>query len=458
MADQHSVAKAISAAKQFDRNLNPKLHLKLWLDDYDSDHGWQIELSNVADFRLRESMFLKLPYGQLQFIDDGSYAESNMFSPGRLLYVGFEYSSIEEGATDDSISVGRYRISGVKILNRGKSDKIYTVTFIYDALALFNTVPVFPKGDEINRSTDVIAKICADAGLAFYTRTTTQDMMYWVNPGMNCYDFLNFVLDHSYIGQDDAGMFWVSKDGEAVFAGLRDSIANGIPFFFQSGAKNVQDSTKHLIFNDIYNDDIETMSDRELLSKYQNRCYILMTTDQRNNDSWTNSVSGNSTLVSYYDSNPSSNVINSNSSDDIVKSICDSVVTKKVTYSEILNGAPANDYDYRDSVRETKFNGYSNPDLHKSWEYAPTQNKTIRTEFFANRHTITINAGKQLNCFGEQDLRVGDVLDIDFTTPSNGLSLIDNGKYIVHTIDWIFNADSDLYMQLRVASDAVHPE
>jgi hypothetical protein len=35
--------------------------------------------------------------------------------------------------------------------------------------------------------------------------------------------------------------------------------------------------------------------------------------------------------------------------------------------------------------------------------------------------------------------------------------MVDNGKYIIHTIDWFFQKGSDLYMQLRVSSDSLHP-
>jgi hypothetical protein len=57
----------------------------------------------------------------------------------------------------------------------------------------------------------------------------------------------------------------------------------------------------------------------------------------------------------------------------------------------------------------------------------------MRSEFFDNRHTIKINTGKQLRRFGDQELRIGDILYIDFDTKERDLS-VDNGKYIVHSI------------------------
>jgi hypothetical protein len=67
-----------------------------------------------------------------------------------------------------------------------------------------------------------------------------------------------------------------------------------------------------------------------------------------------------------------------------------------------------------------------------------------------------INSGKQLNCFGDQDLRIGDILNIDFSSPERETT-IDNGKFIVHSIDWRFKRGSDLVLFVRVASDSLHP-
>jgi hypothetical protein len=72
-----------------------------------------------------------------------------------------------------------------------------------------------------------------------------------------------------------------------------------------------------------------------------------------------------------------------------------------------------------------------------------------------------LNTGKQLKCFGDQELKIGDIIDVDLSNPREGEnaidSMIDNGKYIIHTIDWFFQKETDLYLQLRISSDSLHP-
>ena len=454
MSDQVSIAKLISSIKSADSTKNSRLAIRLWLDESDTETGWPVAISNVAEFRLRESMFLKLPFGQFRYIDDGTSREDNVFYNGRTLYIGFEYSPSDQSLTEKNLSLGRYRIVGVKAQNNSKEVVEYLVTFIYDALGLVNSVPKFPQNryDEDILSTDVMSSVCSSCGLRFSTNVETSDAMRWFNPSMNAYDFLKHVISHSYISEDDFGMFWVGKDGQAKFCGMRASIDNGTSFFFSDNVKNsLQDRTKHLIFSDLFMRDTERLSESDLENKYSTSTYILMTADQRNSDGWVSDFFGNSQEIVTIDLRADRDAVNSN------ENRVGDLLTTTISPMKINGGFSATDFIDSERVRSTSFTGYSSIDFtHAKWETAPFFNKLMRSVFFDNRHTILMNANKQLPLFGDQDLRIGDVLDIDFSSPRSD-SVIDNGKYIVHTIDWRFQKGSDLYIELRVTSDSIHP-
>ena len=80
MADQISIPKLIQEVKFSDQAKNPRLSLKIWLDDYDSDKGFPVSIQNIQQFELRESMFLNLPIGQFSYFDDGSQSASSATS------------------------------------------------------------------------------------------------------------------------------------------------------------------------------------------------------------------------------------------------------------------------------------------------------------------------------------------------------------------------------------------
>ena len=136
-------------------------------------------------------------------------------------------------------------------------------------------------------------------------------------------------------------------------------------------------------------------------------------------------------------------------------------MNRTLTYQQVSPGVTPSDSTDRERIVSRHFAGYTNFELHPAWDYAPTHNRLMRMEFFSNRHTITLNTGKQLRCFGDQELRIGDILDIDLSTPpregSSVSSMVDNGKYIIHTIDWFFQKGTDLYLQLRIANDSLKP-
>lgn len=458
MADQTSLAKVYSNAKKLDTTLNSRLSLKLWLDDYDSDKGWPIAISNILDFQLKESMFLKLPVGYFLYSDDGKSRNIDRFSAGRLLYVGFEYTQSDDEAKEKNISVGRYRIQGVVQQNTGKGQITYSVKFIYDALGLVNSIPKVPDTVVGNApSTEILRDTCAQIGLPFSASVDTGDNQMWFNPGMTACEFISFVVAHSFINEEDFGMFWISKNGEANYAGVRNSYQNGIPFFFETDVnENLRDKQKHLELSDFLQYDIEKMTEDELKDKYQDKCWILFSEDQRNSDGWASNWFGNSREVGSYD--PMLSTIGYKTFDT---SFDGAYMNRTLTYQQVSPGVTPSDSTDRERIGSRHFAGYTNFDLHPAWDYAPTHNRLMRMEFFSNRHTITLNTGKQLRCFGDQELRIGDILDIDLSTPpregSSVSSMVDNGKYIIHTIDWFFQKGTDLYLQLRIANDSLNP-
>lgn len=453
MADQSSIGNILSNLKRFNSTLNPRLSLKIWFDDKDEDKGIPLPIKNIGTFHLRESMFLKLPVGNFTYTDDGTLKNSNVLRSGRIMYIGFEYKSMATDSDVSNISIGRYRIENVKIINNAKQNISYSISFIYDALKYINTIPRFPEADGACLSTDAMAEVCRASGIEFSTGVDTSDLMSWFNPSMRTCDFISLLVNHSYISDSDFGMFWINKNGEGRFDGMRNILENGVPYFFKDDRdKKTGYTSKHLIFNDIFNKDLTEMTSDELSLKYGNSCWILFYGDQRNNDSWENMLFGNSVEVNMYDTYQKTKEY---PGEDIVEDGYS--VTHTVTAKPIQSGLSANDSTMLHEVQNTVTKGYVNPDLENFWDLAPDQNRVMRSQFFANRHTITLNTGKQLDCFAQQDLKIGDPIEIDFTRPFDKVQSPDNGRYIIHTIDWYFQKDTDLEVQLRVASDVVHP-
>ena len=450
MADQQSSAKLIQKAKQANLSMNARMNMTIWLDEYGKDRALSVELTNVSTFILRESMFLNLPVGEFLYEDSGTSNDTNRFYSGRILYIGFEYTQSDE-SSKKNISKGRYRIVATRIKKTGGGGTEYKVTFILDNLKLFNSIPKYPENPKNAKSIEVLSDVATQLGMPFTYDEETADDQLWFNPNMRAVDFIKFVVNHSFINTEDFGMFWVDKNGEAKFYGMRNNMKNGIPFYFEGAGANLKERVKHVIFNDKFMDDLSKLSDDDVKTKYMNKCYLLINSDQRNNASWAKEVMGNTEEVGVYD--PFMNTLLYDSDDTEFEW---AHLTHTVSYKQINDGSPATDGSTNGNVGKREYRGYVNPDLTPSWDLAPVQNKIMRSQFFANRHTLLINCGKQFPCFGDQDLKLGDILDLDFSRPGEE-SIVDNGNAVVFGINWIFKKGGDLMMEVRVATDAIHP-
>lgn len=450
MADQQSSAKLIQRAKEANLSMNARMNMAIWLDEYGKDRALSVELTNIDTFILRESMFLNLPIGEFTYNDSGASSDTNRFYSGRILYIGFEYTQSDE-ATKKNISKGRYRIIGTRIRKTGGGGVQYKVTFIYDALKLFNSIPEYPEYAKNAKSIEVLTDVSTFLGLNFSYDIETADDQLWFNPSMKSLDFIRFVVNHSFINENDFGMFWVDKNGNSKFYGMKNNMKNGIPFYFEGAGSKLKEKNKHVIFNDVFMYDLEKLTDDEVKAKYLNKCYLLAISDQRNNASWVKEFYGDTVDAAVYDPYlktlfyPSADI-----STDWAH------LTHTISPKQISDGSPAIDGSTDMHTRKTEFKGYTNPDLAQSWDLAPVHNEILRNQFFANRHTLLFNCGKQFPCFGDQDLKIGDILDLDFSRPEEE-SIIDNGNAVVFGINWMFKKGGDLMMEVRVATDAIHP-
>ena len=455
MSDQISTAQILSRAKEANLSQNARMNMRIWLDEYGTERAFQVELPNIGSFKLIESMFLKLPVGEFTFYDYGSSREINRFYSGRTLWIGFEYTQSDE-STKNNVSKGRFRIVGSKTKKAGDGRTEYVVTFVSDALGMFNCIPKYPKTSpgSTSKSSDVLGSVAGDIGLGkLSSNVEPSDDQLWFNPNMNADDFITFVVNHSYVSENDFGMFWINKNCEARFYGMRKNFENGVPYFFDTDVnRKLKEKVKHVIFNDLFQKDVQKMTVDELKDKYSNKCYILIEEMQKNNSGWTADVAGNTAKVEVFDTMLKSILYDS----DDVEFDGFYHLTHTLAYKQFCSGELAADSRDSEVTRSRQYNGYTNLNLHPGWELCPTLNSILRSEFFANRHTIKLNAGKQLPCFGDQDLRIGDVLDVDYTSMSSE-SMVDSGKCVIHTIEWMFRKGSDLEIKLRVATDAAHP-
>ena len=160
----------------------------------------------------------------------------------------------------------------------GKGQVEYLITFIYDALQLFTHYPKIQSQTGTQRSTEVMSEIAAQTGIeGVSTDVDTDDEQYWFNPGMKAYDYLKYVIAHSWINEKDFGMFWVGKDGKGRFSGMKENMENGRPYFFETEYNNnLQERVKHLIFSDVYQEDLSSMTVDELKNKYANKSFIFL--------------------------------------------------------------------------------------------------------------------------------------------------------------------------------------
>ena len=241
---------------------NSLIDFTLLLDDADPNKGIVIPLNSLQKITMDENIFSMLPTAKILLLDSGKFFDLYPLNIGRKIFINIYLKNKNDQNKKEPYITTRMTIQDVAISPDITSSQIaYSINCIYDCQSLFNSIMPYPYKDFINinikeSSVDVLRNIIQKIGMTFESDIETNDSQYWINGTLNNKNFIDHIINHSFIKKEDATLMFTDINGKCKYSSIK-TLCN-------QPEKNSYIHTKK------YNDLLKTASSEELNKKYPN--------------------------------------------------------------------------------------------------------------------------------------------------------------------------------------------
>lgn len=466
---------------QIEANLNSTLSHKediyggivdisLWWDVKDKKEALakkkHLDLSTVKYMSLDENMFSTLPTMYLEIVDAGGTMSEDPIIIGRELFIEIQPKAKKDVEKRSSPVFIASKIESFYFkTNSYTGATVYHVNCVLSATAFVNKVITYPEkvaGDTLGlaeKSTDVVKNVAGLGGLSVACDISTVDSMHWINNSLTCKDFVDKVVNHSWIAEDDATLFYVTLNGWGHYTSIKTMCNN----------QNV----KNIILQSKLDHKIRTEGADKAYSDYLEPQAQIIASDIKfiNTGSRTQNIGGGIHQSVFYDNGwgTVSKLIlglypkKASAPDMLNVGLTERPNTRYVKFDGqgdqiYIGGQTNNDSQVARSIREKKFEGVHFDTTHLFYDFAESNNKAIKLGFFQQFWKITITCSKQFAYFYNDDEmipQVGDVCDIDFGIQDKE-NKVYSGKYVVTRVEHMWSENNAYSIVLTVCSDGLH--
>lgn len=392
----------------------------------DSSDAAKIDPNIIQSIEIKESILTLFASMDLVLTDSGSWYYQYLLNNNDPLIV--KITNIPNGERDsesDYFINARFSITNVTIVpHHGTGNIVYEIHCIYEAGSALNNIVTYPEDNALNslvylkrNSWEVIQDVLMNTSFGFSKEISTNDLSYWINPNMTIKDFLNKVIDHAWIDQNDAPLLYGDKDGTIHLTSIQ-KLAGG--------------EVKHNLAG-------HNLSDKQklLYSQYK---FINAAASVLNKGGYSVNYSG------YNPYNKHSQMDEVFESDGILGKVGDALSillgnkepaegirnVNLATPDTVLANVSSKSRSYYQNVGTNYDGGMHFTELHDYYEIAPLHNEQFRRSFFQSFAKVLITTNQQQMDMTKLSNRpkLGDKVFIDFSS-ADYTDKIHTGEYIV---------------------------
>jgi len=450
MADTPSKLSQSGISRAVDRAFNDVLII---CDN--PDDGAEIPAGSIASLTIHEDIFSLLPIVILTVVDSGTKFDNSKskesFYIGRKLYI--QYRPKVALDKDDNVPAAyvqtRVVIQEITHLHNDKAPlHAYKLTCCFDALPVITRVLPYPAIDETaaelqivtaESSVNVIQSVLGAGGLACTKETQSFDLMKWLNTRMRISQFVNKVLDHSWIEKGDAMLVFTSLFGERDATGKSenfDALAHCTSCsklfdqtaevsFISSSAKLMADQKKTIKYTKISL--VEAGGVSTLLTGYTHDTTVFNTDYLHTRDPFTFL---NSEEFKPIDRNLLADKVYGANTNE-VRATFDGIPNKQFASNP---GTVESLYEFTAGKHD---GGMHAMDTHEYYDVAPAHNKSVIASFFTTKIELTVNMGeldKDIVMNANFLPRVGQKVSLDCSSDADHANMGYSGDYIVGSV------------------------
>ena len=439
-----NISQNILQDKSLTKN-NINLDYDLYIRSDNPDKAIRISKDNVMKIRLIENMFTILPTMNIVIQDNLRLFDVLKLKIGDPIYL--KIKPVKSGEDDSIIhNFINTRMSIRKIdsmVNEQVGTGVYSLTCCYDAIKLISKTISYPEKTLLNvnlqETSDLVIKnILSKVGIPVVSEVTANDAMYWLNAKNKVKQFVEKVLSHAWIENDDFPIYFTDINGQGCYTSIK-TICDKTTEANYSNPNNVMNNNLKDVF--IYESfkqsefsGISMLDDgyiqNAIVYDPMNRTGLLDLTEFVPNDQVD--------LLSTYQYG-------------YRKSIYDSRDNK-------LSKISSKDDAFDESEISTKhFSGTHFIDTHQHYDVAPIHNKNAKRNFFQNSIELIIDLNKQdsklLN--SKKMPKLGTKIYVDFSG-ENRMNKIYSGEYIIAGITYQMIKDDSFMGKLTLVNDGYY--
>lgn len=435
----------------------------------DPDEGTLIPTDIITTLTINEDLFSLLPTFSLQICDKGAFFSGFNVKNGDILYIKItpNIDSKDEPLPYIDSAFCIQSITCVPDLSTNTYN--YNIVGIYNAQNYLNQVTTYPKTSDLSyierdekTSSEAIHEVLDDTTLSFNNQCTPQDNSLWINCNDTRSQFIEKIVKHAWVGEDDAPLIYTDRNGQTYYTSI----------------KYLAEKKKLCKFENIkyYYEKIKPDGPEELTMLFGDSSFlhaagpILNQGGYKIREAYYSPYNFTKLFdddITYSDFNFNdfiTELLLASGDIDIVDTLIGQIMenitlgkyrmveyTQNTPYLASISNKAASQID---NVSKYIDCGMYFQDYHSHYDLAPSHNEMIRRSFFQNFINMTVDVHRLPIEFKNNKCRpvLSDKVYIDFSTMAS-IDKIHSGNYIVCGIKHNFRANQAYTMEMKCVTD-----
>ena len=195
----------------------------------DPKEGRLISSQGIKEIVIEENIFSLLPTIRIEIEDQGSYFSGYNLKNGDRIYFIVTPVVTNEGEDPTPYIDSVYAIQNVSCIPTIEgSNYQYVIIGIYDAQSYLNEVASYPKTtpdsllfQNTKRSDEAIQEVLDDTTLKLTKKIDGSDKGLWLNCSKTRAQFIEKIVEHAWIDEDDAPILYTNLNGETIYTSIK---------------------------------------------------------------------------------------------------------------------------------------------------------------------------------------------------------------------------------------------
>lgn len=422
----------------------------------DPKKAYQIPNAKISKIEIKESFFIKLPTMKLLLNDTGTFFNDVGFQIGNIINIKITPVIKNLDSIPKPYINSKFVIQAINYyFEADKNNYIYEIIGMYAAEKYLNDICVWPitEIDALNldkqyTSEQALNLICTRGGLKFVSelKSAPDDNMAWLNSSLSYSEFVDKIVKHAWIADDDMPLMFVDKDGVAHYNSINNICDNSIKAVYIQNTlydMKYRDKSKFQLkkpsgyrtYNSV---EFKNMGFIQNQGAYgiKTRIYNPYNAKELNLIEFTPFIPTNPAAVTLNDVCLREKEFHDN----------------KIRIANISNKSPGQTDNFRYSFAKMHFK-----QTHAHYDYAPQHNESIKRSFYQQFAFLTVDAVNQPDYEYEpqQKISLGDKITIRTDSVANQGS-IQSGNFIVTSLLHTFFVNSNYTVIITGVNDGIN--